>query len=96
MVADYATFAARTARLAGGLRDRLGIGPGRRVALVMPNCTEYLELMYAAWFAGAAVVPVNSKLHPREAAWIIEHAEVTAAFVAGDAAGELVSGSRDA
>jgi long-chain acyl-CoA synthetase len=89
MLADYATFAARTARLAGGLRDRFGIGPGARVALMMSNRVEYLESMYAAWFAGAAVVPVNAKLHPREAAWIIEHAEATVALVSDDAAGSL-------
>ena len=57
----------------------------------LPNRLDYLELMYAAWFAGAAVVPINSKLHAREAAWIIENAQAKAAFVADESAGELVA-----
>ena len=31
----------------------------------------YLELLYGIWFCGAAAVPINAKLHPREAAFII-------------------------
>jgi acyl-CoA synthetase (AMP-forming)/AMP-acid ligase II len=69
---------------------RLGIGPGDRVAVVASNCIEYLELLYAAWFAGAAVVPINFKLHAKEAAWIIENAEAKAIFVSESVAAELV------
>lgn len=80
-VADYAEFARRVANLASALQARLGIRPGDRVAIVMSNCVEYLELLYATWFAGAAVVPINFKLHAKEAAWIIENAEAKAVFV---------------
>jgi len=38
----------------------------------MKNCPEYLEAMYAIWWAGLAAVPVNAKLHPREVAFIVE------------------------
>ena len=67
--ADYAKFAARVANLASALQARLGIRPGDRIAIVMSNCVEYLELLYATWFAGAVVVPINFKLHAKEAAW---------------------------
>jgi acyl-CoA synthetase (AMP-forming)/AMP-acid ligase II len=30
-----------------------------------------LEALWAAWWAGLVVVPVNAKLHPREVEWII-------------------------
>lgn len=83
-VATYAEFEASVTRLAAAITERLGIRPGDRVALFMPNRTEYLEVLYAIWHAGAAVVPVNHKLHPKELAWILENAEAKAVFVAGD------------
>ena len=81
VVADYAEFGRRVASLASALQARLSIAPGDRVAIVVSNCVEYLELLYAAWFAGAAVVPINFKLHAKEAAWIIENAEAKVVFV---------------
>jgi acyl-CoA synthetase (AMP-forming)/AMP-acid ligase II len=89
-VADYIEFARRVASLASALQGRLGIGPGDRVAIVMSNCIEYLELLYASWFAGAAVVPINFKLHAKEVAWIIENAGAKAVFVSESLAVELV------
>lgn len=90
VMADYGEFARRVAILASGLQTRLGIGSGDRVAIVMPNSIEYLELLYATWFAGAAVVPINFKLHAKEAAWIIENAEAKAVFVSDSIASELI------
>src|SRR5678809_947599 len=40
--------------------------------------------MYACWWAGLVVVPVNAKLHLREAHWIAEHAQASWAFVTAD------------
>ena len=71
----YGELARRTARLAGQLRHGLGLQPGDRVALYMSNHPCYLELLYAAWWAGLAVVPINAKLHAREVAWIVDHAQ---------------------
>src|SRR5262245_53329023 len=90
LIADYAQFARRVAILASALQTRLGIGSGDRVAIVTSNCIEYLELLYATWFAGAAVVPINFKLHAKEAAWIIENAEAKAVFVSDSIASELI------
>jgi long-chain acyl-CoA synthetase len=81
--ADYAAFAARARGVAGALIRR-GIGPGDRVALFMRNRTAYLDALLGALWAGAAVVPINAKLHPREAGWILANAE--AALVIADAA----------
>jgi acyl-CoA synthetase (AMP-forming)/AMP-acid ligase II len=89
VVADYAEFARRAAAIGCALRDRFGVRSGDRVAIVMSNRLDYLELLYAIWFAGAAAVPVNSKLHAREAAWIIENSETKVAFVSDEAANEL-------
>ncbi|PWE49636.1 AMP-dependent synthetase [Thioclava sp. NG1] len=80
--ATYAEFADRAARIGAALVAK-GIAPGDRVALFAKNCPEYLEAMYGAWFAGAVAVPINGKLHPREAAWIVEASEAKLAFTGG-------------
>ncbi|MCC6657057.1 MAG: AMP-binding protein [Rhodocyclaceae bacterium] len=77
---DYAGLAGRVARLAGGLRDKLGLLPGQRVALVMQNCPQYIELFFACWQAGLAVVPINAKLHPRELEFIFRDTAAGACF----------------
>jgi len=81
VVADYATFAKRAAAIGGALKAQYGIKPNDRVALFMTNCTAYLEVLYGVWFAGAVVVPINAKLHAREAAWIIEDSGAAIVFV---------------
>lgn len=73
VVATYEEFYRRARGVAGALQTRYAIGEGDRVAIFMANATEYLEVMNAVWIAGAAAVPINAKLHPREAAWIIEN-----------------------
>lgn len=75
--ATYAEFAARAAAIGAHLQCDLGVQAGDRVAIFIPNCTEYLEALYAVWFAGGVVVPINAKLHPKEAKWIIENAGAT-------------------
>ncbi len=82
-VADYREFARRASVLAGYL-TRLGVRPGDRVAIFMTNRPEYFEVLYAAWWLGAAAVPINAKLHPKEAAWIIDDAEASVLFVSDD------------
>jgi long-chain acyl-CoA synthetase len=69
---DYRGLAQRAARGATWLRSQ-GVMPGERVAIFLVNTPEYLPLMWAAWWAGVATVPINAKLHPKEAAWIAAH-----------------------
>ncbi|MEM7500018.1 MAG: AMP-binding protein [Pseudomonadota bacterium] len=85
----YAGFAATAAAIAAGLRARHRIAPGERVALLMPNATTYLEALYGIWHAGAAAVPINAKLHPREAAWILEDSEARLVIASEGLAAEL-------
>jgi len=87
-VARYGELAARCARLAGALRTRCKLAPGDRVALAMGNCPEYVETLWAAWWAGLAAVPINAKLHAREVEYILAHTEARLAFVGP----ELLSG----
>jgi long-chain acyl-CoA synthetase len=85
---DYAGFAERAARTAQWLQMQ-GVQPGDRVALFMYNCPDYLSLFWGVWWAGAVVVPINAKLHTREAAWIITHSASLVAFCDDDRAQEL-------
>ncbi|MBL8393226.1 MAG: AMP-binding protein [Candidatus Accumulibacter sp.] len=80
-LSSYAELAGRAAVIAGGLRGRLGLPVGARVALLMANCPQYLELLFAIWHAGLVVVPINHKLHPREVAFILENSATSLLFV---------------
>lgn len=85
---DYAEFARRAARTAHWLRTQ-GVQPGDRVVLFMHNAPEYLPLMWGIWWCGAVAVPVNAKLHEREAAWIAGHSEARLALVDNERASGL-------
>src|SRR3954463_3352377 len=82
--ASWATFAARTAAAAGGLRDDFGLSPGDRVAIVMRNRPEYLEALFAIWHAGLVAVPVNARLHRDEIAYILGERETAVVVPAPD------------
>ncbi len=71
LLATYAQFAARAFAFGRALRERHGLATGDRVALLMANAPEYLEVLYGAWAAGLVVVPVNAKLHPAEVAYCL-------------------------
>lgn len=81
LLADQAGFADRVARFAGRLQAA-GVAPGDRVVLFAPNAPDWLVALFGIWWAGAAAVPVNAKLHPAEAAWIT--ADAGARLVLGD------------
>jgi long-chain acyl-CoA synthetase len=86
---DYGQLGQRTSSLAQGMRTRLGLQPGDRVALLMANTPSYVELLYAAWWCGLTAVPVNAKLHPQEAAYILENSGARACFVSANVAGDI-------
>lgn len=79
-IADYQAFADTVRGLAHRLAHEHGIIPGDRVALLMKNSCEYLELLYAVWWVGAVVVPINAKLHRMEASWIVDNAQARLIF----------------
>jgi len=74
-VLSYGALEAQIQHIAGALLDRHALKPGARVALAMENCPELLPALYAIWRAGLTAVPINSKLHPREMAWIMANSE---------------------
>jgi len=95
VVRDWRGLAGAVARRAGGLRDRLGVAPGDAVALFAANCPEYLEALFAIWHAGAVAVPISSRLHPREAADLLDASRARACFVTAELAGPLAAEAPD-
>ena len=57
-------------RVAGGLRDA-GVRIGDRVAVQLPNGAEWALAFWGAQLAGAVVVPMNTRLAPVEAQFIL-------------------------
>ncbi|PTM60525.1 acyl-CoA synthetase [Phreatobacter oligotrophus] len=68
---DPEAIETRTRRIAGGL-ERLGVGPGDCVAILMRNDIAFLEATYAAATLGAYAVPVNWHLKPDEIRYILD------------------------
>lgn len=89
IVHDYRRFAKRSSALAASLAGSLALRPGERVAIFATNDPRYLEILYGAWIAGLAVVPINSKLHPKEVAFILEDSGAAVLFVSEDVAAPL-------
>lgn len=90
--ADYAGFYRAASGVAAALAER-GVEPGDRVALFMKNVPDYLVALYGIWICGAAAVPINAKLHAKEAAFIIEASGAKLAFVTagmGEALSDVV------
>lgn len=80
-LASYGEFARQSAAIAGALRDTYGVEPGDRVALFLANAVDYLPMLFGIWAAGAVAVPINAKLHAREAGWIIADSGARLCFV---------------
>ena len=77
VLATYSQWRRRVWALAKYLQTVRAISTGDRVAIFLPNTPDYLTILYACWQIGAAVVPVNFKLHPRELAWIVGDAQAS-------------------
>ena len=55
----------RVANIAGALADH-GFRAGDRLALLLPNETDYIEVIYACAWLGVIVVPLNTRLSSSE------------------------------
>ena len=62
---SYSELGEQVARAAEGLR-KLGVKPGDRVALVLPNCPQHVVAFYAALRLGATVIEHNPLYTARE------------------------------
>lgn len=72
----YAGWRARVRDLAKGLL-RLGVRRGDRVALLMPNRTEWLVTDFAVALLGATLVPISTWSRPRELEYVLNHCDAS-------------------
>jgi len=79
-VTTYRELNERAARFANAITS-LGIQPGDRVAVILKNRTEYLEIMYGLVKAGITLVPVNWRLAPQEMEYVINNSDSSAAVL---------------
>ena len=84
---SYAELAVRIRRLANAFRA-MGVGRTHRVAWVGPNHPAFLESLFAAGLAGAALVPVNHRLGEVAILELLEQAEPSV-VVLEDSMGDL-------
>src|SRR4029079_14431518 len=75
----YAEHHERIRRLAGAL-TQLGVGPGDRVATLLPNAIAMLELHFAVPGIGAVLVPLNTRLTRDDYAYIVDHSGAEIVF----------------
>jgi long-chain acyl-CoA synthetase len=68
---SYARLWEESRRYAAVLHDQ-GIGPGDRVALLVPNVPDFPRFYYGALALGAVVVPVHSLLTPEEIVYVLQ------------------------
>jgi len=84
-----------TLRVARFLLEDLGLAPGDRVAIMMPNCLQYPAILFGALTAGMTVVNVNPLYRAHEIAHQVADAGARAIFVIDQAAAELAEGIDD-
>ena len=68
---DFAGFVDRVARLAAVLQS-LGLTAGDRVGMLGLNSDRYVEYLYATWWAGGVINPVNIRWSAREVAYSLD------------------------
>lgn len=66
---SYGELERQSTTFAGALIE-LGVKPGDRVALLLPNTPQFILTMFGSWKAGGVVVPLNPLYTERE----LEHA----------------------
>jgi fatty-acyl-CoA synthase len=72
----YRQWRARARDLARGLRA-LGVQPGDKVALLMPNRPEWLVVDFAVALLGATLVPISTWSRPRELEYVLDHCDAS-------------------
>src|SRR3972149_3589387 len=88
----YPELESRTNRLANGLLG-MGLRKGDRVAVMLYNCAEFVEVDCALAKAGLVVVPVNWRYMDREVAYVVDNSDAKA-FIVGEDFIDCIDGVR--
>src|SRR5205809_6155249 len=76
----YAEFDAQANRVANLLLD-LGAGPHKKVLWCGPDSPQVVAVMSATRKIGAVAVPLNYRLTPEEALYVINHSDAEVVYV---------------
>ncbi len=90
----YTELADASGRAAALLREA-GVGPGGRVALMLPNVVAYPLFFYGSLAAGASVVPMNPLLKSREVAYYLGDSGASVIFAWEPMADEAAKGAAE-
>ncbi len=71
---SFAAFGARVATAAAAFAQR-GVGPGDRVAVLLPRCVDEAVALLGAMAAGGVAVPVHGKLKDDQVRHVLRDAE---------------------
>ncbi|GGL48392.1 class I adenylate-forming enzyme family protein [Halocalculus aciditolerans] len=74
---SYAELDARAASFAGGLAE-MGLEPGDRALVYLPNCPQYVVAILGGLRAGVVLSPVNPQYKSRELAYQLDDADADA------------------
>lgn len=77
---SWTESADRIARFAAGLAS-LGVARGDRVAILAHNSDHYFEYLYAVWWLGAVVNPINIRWSAQEIAYSLDDSSTALLFV---------------
>ena len=91
----YAQLWEQTRSYAGALRD-LGVGPGTRVAVLIPNVADFPRVYYAVLALGGVVVPVHALLVAREVEYVLRDSGASLLVCAGPLLGNGAPGAQAA
>ncbi len=85
---SYRDFARRVSEVAAGLQA-VGVEPGDVVAVILPNCPEYLEAWWGVLWAGGVFNPVNPAFTGRESSQILADSGASVVICRPEAAAAL-------
>jgi long-chain acyl-CoA synthetase len=95
LVLTYAQLRDAAGRMSALLAS-LGVEPGDRVGLMLPNVPAFPVAFYGAQAAGAIVVPMNPLLKEREVSYYLGDSGAKVLLAWHDFAGEAAKGAADA
>ncbi|MCC7492215.1 MAG: acyl--CoA ligase [Fimbriimonadaceae bacterium] len=91
----YRDLDARVRRLAGRLVE-LGLQPGDRVAVAMPNCLEFYLAYWATMLAGGVLAPINFRLGRDEMSYVFGNVAAAVIFLHHEVAPAVLPALPDA
>ena len=79
----YSELDAHSTEIAKNLIN-IGVGKGDRIAIWAPNINEWVLVSIATHKAGAVIVPINTRMKGKEAAYILNNSEAKILFSVND------------